>query len=240
MCNDRVIAVSEATRRFPKSFNLVRGSRIDVIHNFINERRFMNVPSQTGLDVRRELGFTPVQPVVGIIGDVIARKGLLYLVRALPALVEAVPEVRLLCVGCNNTEYAARVRAEAEQLGVQDRIVWAGPRDDIERMLSAIDVYVLPSLEENMPLAILEAMAAGRAVVASAVGGIPECVTDQQTGILVPPAQSQPLAQALIRLLTHDEQRRRMGRAGQARVRANFSTESQIQRIDRSLERAAA
>jgi len=240
MFNDRVIAVSEATRRFHQRFNFVSRKRIDVIHNFINDLRFSRVPAATRQEVRRELGLTETQPVMAAIGDVIPRKGLIYLVRALPSILDEVPDAQLICVGNDQSEYAERVRGEAERLGVRERITWLGSRDDIERILSAIDVYVLPSLEENMPLAILEAMASGRPVVATAVGGVPECITDQQTGLLVPPAEVEPLAAAMIRLLTHADQRRKMGAAGRARVRANFSIDSQIKRVERAFERAAA
>ncbi|MCA9152079.1 MAG: glycosyltransferase family 4 protein [Planctomycetales bacterium] len=240
MFNDRVIAVSDATRRFHQRYNLVRGHRIDVIHNFINEQRFMNVPTDTRVAVRREFGLMCDQPTIGVIGDVIPRKGLIHLIRALPLLIEAVPDVRVLAVGCNETDYAQQVQDEAAQLRVSDRVIWAGPRNDIERILAALDIYVLPSLEENMPLAILEAMAAGLPVVASEVGGIPECVAHQQTGLLVPPGEPESLASALIGLLTHLEQREQMGGAGQHRVRTNFSIESQIQQIEQTLERAAA
>jgi glycosyltransferase involved in cell wall biosynthesis len=189
MFNDYVIAVSEATRTFHRRYNLVRKSRIEVVHNFINDRWFHLPHPAHVAQWRLQLGIRPEQRLLGIVGDVIPRKGLIHLVRALPAVVRAVPDAQLLCAGFEHPDYAPMVRAEAVRLGVAERITWMGARQDVENIMAAIDVYVLPSLEENLPLAILEAMASSRPVVATHVGGIPECVSHAQSGLLVPPAR---------------------------------------------------
>ena len=189
MFNDRVIAVSEATRRFHQRYNLVSPSRIDVVYNFINDARFHRVTREQGLQVRAELGVDADRRLIGVIGDVIPRKGLLHLIRALPRILQTIPDAHVLSVGHAREAYATECQAEAERLQVAARITWAGVRNDIDRILAGLDVYALPSLEENMPLAILEAMASGRPVVATAVGGVPECVAQEQTGLLVPPGQ---------------------------------------------------
>jgi glycosyltransferase involved in cell wall biosynthesis len=240
MFNDRVIAVSEATRRFHQRYNFVRPSRIDVVYNFINEQRFHRTTRQQGLQLRAELGVAAGRRLLGTVGDVIPRKGLIHLIRALPRVVESVPEAHLLVVGRAQPEYTAECRAEVERLGMERAITWAGLRSDVERVLAALDVYVLPSLEENLPLAILEAMASARPVVATAVGGIPECVVPEQTGLLVPPGADEPLADALIRLLADPALALRWGEAGRQRVRERFSVESQIRRIEEIFQRWAA
>ena len=178
--------------------------------------------------------------LIGVIGDVIPRKGLLHLIRALPRILQAIPDAHVLSVGHAREAYATECHAEAERLQVAARITWAGVRNDIDRILAGLEVYALPSLEENMPLAILEAMASGRPVVATAVGGVPECVVQEQTGLLVPPGQEAPLAEALIRLLADADLRERLGQAGRQRVRECFSVESQILQIERVLMRSAA
>ena len=240
MFNDRVIAVSQATRQFHQRYNLVRPSRIDVVYNFINDTRFHRVTREEGMQVRADLGVSADRCLIGVIGDVIPRKGQLHLIRALPRILQAVPHAHVLSVGNAREQYANQCYEEAERLQVSSRITWAGVRNDIERILAGLDVYALPSLEENMPLAILEAMASSRAVVATAVGGIPECVIHEQTGLLVPPAKGMPLADALIRLLTDDGLRERMGQAGRQRVRQLFSAESQVRQIEHVLKRSAA
>jgi glycosyltransferase involved in cell wall biosynthesis len=232
MFNDRVIAVSEATRRFHRRYNLVRPKRIEVVHNFICEERFHAVSREQGLQLRAELGISSDRLLLGYVGDLIPRKGLLHLIAALPRILHNEPRAHLLCVGHQHHEYAGRCRAEAERLGVASAITWAGPRGDVERVLAGIEVYVLPSVEENLPLAILEAMASGRPVVATDVGGIGECVVDGRTGILVPAAAHEPLAAALSRLLADADLRRQFGEAGRERVHACFSAERQIRRIE--------
>jgi glycosyltransferase involved in cell wall biosynthesis len=190
--------------------------------------------------VRDGLGVGGDRLLMGVVGDVIARKGLIHLIRALPGILHSVPQAHLLCVGHTQDAYAARCRAEAEVRGVASAITWAGPRSDIDRILAGLDIYVLPSLEENLPLAILEAMASGCPVVATAVGGIPECVTHNRTGLLVPPSQEGALAEALIRVLQDPALRQRFGQAGRERIRDCFSIESQIPRLEAVFQRTAA
>jgi glycosyltransferase involved in cell wall biosynthesis len=237
MFNDRVIAVSEATRRYQRRHNFVRAGRIETIHNFIDYGRLAAVPSDARQRVRQSLAIGAETPLLGIVGNVIPRKGLLYLVRALPKILAAVPDARLLVVGGEDRAYAGRVRAAAQQCGASDAITWTGHRADIDELLAALDLYVLPSLEESLPLSVLEAMASGLAVVASAVGGIPECVVAGETGLLVPPARSEPLAGAIIELLTDRARRRRFGEAGRRRVQERFTAESQAPSIEAAFAR---
>lgn len=240
MFNDRVIAVSDATKRFHHRFNLVPARRIEVIHNFIDDGRFNHVSRDEAQRVRAELGLDPTCKLIGAIGDVIPRKGLIHLIRALSTIVRAIPDAHLLCIGHQQSEYADRCRAEAERRGLGGYVTWTGARCDIERVLAALDVYVLPSLEENMPLAVLEAMASGCAVVATAVGGIPECVVHQQTGLLVPPANPDLLADAVIDVLSDAELRRRWGQAGRRRVAERFSVERGVSQLERVFRQVAA
>jgi glycosyltransferase involved in cell wall biosynthesis len=240
MFNDRVIAVSEATKRFHHRYNLVPSKRIDVIHNFINDTRFHRVSREQGMCLRDELALSREQKLIGFIGDIIPRKGLIHLIRAMPKILHAVPDAQLLCVGHPRSDYAERCRAAAELAGVAERICWTGSRGDVDRVLAALDVYVLPSLEENMPVAILEAMASCCPVVASAVGGIPECVVHEQTGLLVPPAAETLLADAVIRVLSDSALRDRWGRAGRQRVADCFSIEGRILEIENVFRRIAA
>lgn len=240
MFNDYVIAVSEATRRFHRLFNLVRPSRIEVVHNFVNEKRFADLSRSQGSELRRELGIPGDSPLIAVIGDVIARKGVLYLLRAMPRILQSHPHAHLLCVGANGSEYGDQMRKEAIQLGIDEQVTWAGQRSDVENVLAATDLCVLPSLEENLPISILEAMAAGRAVIATAVGGIPECVVHETTGLLVPPAQSEPLADAVIRLLADDALRAAYGRQAQQNIREQFSVNSYCERVEDIFQRVAA
>ena len=238
MCNDRVIAVSAATGRFHRRRNLVRRTRLDVIHNFVDYRRFEADENKRAV-MRAAFNVAPTSPLIGSIGDVIPDKGLIHLVRALPKIRRAVPAARLLVVGGGSGVYRAAVEREAERLGVDSMIIWAGRRTDVADILRALDVFVLPSLEENFPLVVAEAMAAARPVVATAVGGVPECVSPGETGVLVPPADDGALAGALIGLLCDAPLQRRLGEAARKRVQERFSPETQVPRIEAALSLAA-
>jgi len=241
MFNDHVIAVSEATRRFQHRVNLVRNSRLTTIRNFIDDRHRRSVLPDRRAAVRAQLGVDASSPLVGVVGAVIPRKGQVYLVRALPKILAACPTARFLLVGTMEftSEYVREVHAVADRLGVASRIVWTGHRDDVAEILAALDLFVLPSLEESLPLTILEAMACGLPVVATAVSGIPEVVRQNETGILVPPRDSDALADAIISLLGDPERRRQFGQAGQRVVKTHHSIETQVTAIEQALARVA-
>jgi glycosyltransferase involved in cell wall biosynthesis len=238
--NNLVIAVSEATRKFHRRWNLVPDRRIETIHNFVTPSALAPVPDSLRDEVRAELGIDTACPLLGVVGTVIPRKGLLHLLRALPQVLSAAPEARLAIVGKEEAApHAAFLKQTAQDLGVAHRILWLGHRADVRRILAALDLCVLASIEESFPLTILEAMAARLPVVATAVGGVPECVHDGETGLLVPPADHRTLAKAIISLLAAPRRRRDFGEAGRRRVCEAFSPESQIARIEAALARLA-
>ncbi|MGC2064550.1 MAG: glycosyltransferase family 4 protein [Thermodesulfovibrionales bacterium] len=240
MLNSFVIATSDAAIRFHRRYNLVRRDRSAVVHNFISEEIFRAVPDSARNAIRAEFGVADEEILLGQVGDIVTHKGLLYLVRAMPLILARVPRVRLVVIGSakqyvkKSVEYLSQIRAEADRLGVAGAIIWAGHRRDIPDVLSALDIIVSASLRESLPMSILEAMAAGKPVVATRVGGLSEAVEAGLTGCLVPPAQHRPLADAIVALALNPDQRRQFGVAGRQRVAAHFSlseTTSQIEEI---------
>ncbi|MFH1919531.1 MAG: glycosyltransferase family 4 protein [Planctomycetota bacterium] len=224
MFNDYVIAVSESTRRYHQRYNLVRPSRIETIYNFVDPRWSGEVSREARTRIRAEFGADESCCLMAVVGTLIRRKGLIHLVRALPKMLQAAPNARLVAIGgSTSSRYAARVRTTAERLGVADRVVWAGIRHDMEHVWSAIDLLIHPALEEPLGRVLLEAMAAGVPVVASDSTGIRECVVHGTTGLLVPPANSDALAEAAIPLLCDPSRRRQLGAAGRRRVEEHFS-----------------
>lgn len=240
MFNDMVIAVSEKTRRFQESYNLVQPHRIRTIHNFIDDRNIDRLSDQERREVRQSFGLTDGQLLVGAVGAVLPKKGQLHLVRALPRLLEQAPDAKLLVVGdLDVTDYVTRVKAEAKKLGVDSHIMWAGRRNDMARVVPAFDVSVLASLEENLPLVILEAMAASVPVIATDVGGVAECLLHGETGLLVPPSDTHALGQALASLAASRQTRNAMGEAGRRRLLHAFSSHSQVRGIEEALQSVA-
>ncbi|MBI4531145.1 MAG: glycosyltransferase, partial [Candidatus Latescibacteria bacterium] len=121
--------------------------------------------------------------------------------------------------------------------GVGDRVVFTGYRPDAARLMHALDLFVLPSWSEGLPVTILEAMASGKPVIATSVGGTPEVVVDGETGTLVPPGNPERLAEAILYHLEHPEVSRGMGEKGLERVRSGFSLKRMIDQTFRLYER---
>lgn len=241
MFNDHVIAVSEATRRFQQRQNMVRAGHIETVYGFMDYDRYALVTPEAGKQVRAELGVDNATPLFGIIGDVIPRKGHLYLVRALPEIFGVVPEARLVVIGepkrKEGKQYFERVKSEAQRLGVDERILWTGYRTDIPQVMKALDIYVMASLDEMFPVAALEAMAAQLPIVATEVGGIPECLKSGETAILIPSADSAALGRAIVQLLQNPSEARRLAERARIVARDNFSLQSQAPRIEAVFER---
>jgi glycosyltransferase involved in cell wall biosynthesis len=167
-------------------------------------------------------------PVLGAAGRLVPMKGFKYLIRALPVIQASVPDVALEIAGSGPEEVA--LKEEARRIGVGGHVRFLGWLREIP--FNHWDVFVMPSVEEPFGMVALEAMASGRPVVASAVGGLPELVEDGNTGRLVPPAEPQALSTALISLLRNSDERQKMGVA--ARRRAHHFSE---QRMCESIER---
>ncbi len=220
-----IIAVSGVTRRYHQTHNLIPRRKMDMVYNFVDSSRF-NLPQDTREEVRSELNLSPEQRLVGVISDFLPRKGQLYLVRALPEILKSAPDTMVAFAGhVRKPDYYDRVRHEAEKLGVVNHILWLGYRSDIPRLLSALDVYVLPSLDEMFPVAVLEAMAAGCACVASAVGGTPECNAEPGSLVLVPPADPQALTRAIVDMLADEEHRSMLREAAKNTIQNHFTVE---------------
>jgi len=239
MWHDQVIAVSEATRRYYRRLGLVRDRKIRTIHNFIDDSIAQKPMADARIRVRNRLGLDEKVPLVVMVGNIIARKGVIYLVQALPAILRSVPDAKILLVGESYGTYHETVRAEAERLQVADRLIWMGHQDDVGSVLAASDLFALSTLEDNFPLTILEAMMSGLPVVATRVGGIPECVFPGQTGELVPRKDVAAFADAVARLLLDPALRREYGAAGREVVRERFSPASQVPQVEAALAAAA-
>ncbi len=221
-----VVAVSEAVRR-----HLVRGlglpaERITVIPLGVGPRP---LPSGTELDrARRDLGLSETALVVGTVARLAPEKALHVLLEAMVWVKAAVPAARCLIVG--DGPCRAGLQRLAGRLGVDGMVTFAGERRDGAALIPLFDVAVLPSVSEGLPLFLLEAMAAGKPVVATRVGGVPEVVCNGRSGLLVPAGDPTRLAGAIILVLRHRFLGRRMGEAGLRRVRERFSRGAMLAR----------
>jgi glycosyltransferase involved in cell wall biosynthesis len=217
---DQYIAVSFAVaQQLSKDFR-VSTTKIKVIHNSIPVSQY-NKPENPKL--RSELNQGTGWPIILTVARLDDQKGHTYLLEAMANI----PEAIVVLVGDGPTR--TTLEAQAEQLGISARVRFLGYRTDIPDLLASSDFFVLPSIYEGFPLSILEAMAAGKAVVATAVGGTPEAVLDGETGYLVPPGDSAALAHAIRRVLVDTELAHEMGVAGGRRVQERFPITNMVQ-----------
>lgn len=165
--------------------------------------------------------------VVAVIAQLIPRKGHHYLLQALPDLLETFPELRVLFLG--KGPYEAEIRSQINLPGIAGRVVMAGFRNDLERILPCLELLIHPALMEGLGVSLLQAAAAGVPIVAVNAGGMPEAVRDGVNGLLVPGADSQALAAAVTRLLSDDGLARRMGSAGKMLVEKEFSIDAMVE-----------
>jgi len=197
-------------------------AKVEVVYNAVRLERFED-PPPAGLREQLELGRG--LPVVLTCARLDEQKGHDVLLRAAARL----PGVAFAFAG--EGPERARLEALAAELGVADRVLFLGYRTDIPQLLAACDVFALPSLYEGSSLAVLEAMAARRAVVSSAIGGTDELIDDGEDGILVAPGEVEPLAAALRELLADDARRGALGQRARARVEAEFTPAAMRGRI---------
>ena len=219
----RVAAISPAVARCLEEGGVDRG-RIRTIPSAVDPGAL--APRRERAAVRRELGLEPGDPAVLCLASLVPRKGIDVLIEALARGRAALAEAVLLVAG--DGPEAGPLAELARRRGVAARVRLLGPRADAPDLLSACDLFALPSRREGLGVAALEAMAAGRAVVASRVGGLAEAVVDGRTGRLVPPGDPAALAEALEELLGDDALRGRLAAAGPERVREGFLAEQMV------------
>lgn len=197
------------------------GGRAVAIGNGVDPRRFDPAQAPDGAAARALVGIPPRAPVIGIIGRMVREKGYAELLEAAASLADAFPNLHVLLVGgrlASDHDDSIAPALAAARAGLGPRLIEAGLRDDTPAMLSAMDVFCLPSYREGMPRTIIEAMMMGKPVVATNIRGCREEVVDGQTGLLVPVRDVRALAAALARCLADPGEARRMGAAGRARA----------------------
>ena len=225
------------------SSNAIRGIVIEdgipeesafTVHEGVQVDRIQALPAA---DVRKEFWLPPGSQTVGNVGALVAHKGQRYLVDAAPAIVRALPDTHILIFG--EGELRPALTRHIKHLGLEHRVSLAGFRPDILSLLKGLDVFVMSSITEGLGTSILDAMAAARAVVGTAAGGIPEAVEHGVTGLLVPPHNAEALAGAILALLKDEPLRRRMGEAGLERVRRLFNVDRMVDETLAVYERVA-
>ncbi len=218
---DSVIAVSDRIARTLRVSG-VPADKIRVIDNGIDTERFAKQRPSQG--VRCSLRVPAHEFVIGTIGALTKEKGHTFLLRAAPAVLERFPSVKFLIVG--DGPKLPALQEEASRLGISQCIVFAGRRADIPEVLGLMDIFILPSLREGLPMALLEAQAARVPVIASGVGAIPKVIQNGISGTIVPPGDPNRMADAIKRVLSDYCTYIKMADYGRRRVEEYFSSRS--------------
>lgn len=221
---DRIITSGEGVRAQVEQAGVPPG-RVVAIPPGVDTARFR--PDVSGSAVREELGLTG--PAVGLVANLRGSKGHRHFLEAARRVARRVPATRFLIVG----EGIAfeDVKRQVDEMGLAGRVIMTGFRQDIPQVIAALDVLALPSTRsEAVSQVVLQALAVGTPVVATAVGGSPEVIRDGETGRLVPPADAGALADAIVDLLEDRARARALAQAGQALVRAHYTLDATMQR----------
>lgn len=217
------IAVSGAVKEFLTSSGISHDKKIKVIYNGIEPTKTEAKVMDHGEEI-----------LIGTVGTLNVTKGVQFLIRALPQVLAEFPQVKLEIVG--EGPYRKKLEQLVARYKLSKQIKFKGFIADVEQEMAKWDVYVQPSLSESFGLAIIQAMSVGLPVVASRAGGIPEVVTDGQSGILVEPAKFKDIVLALLILCRDPELARKMGRHGRQEVRARFDLNDSIKELEKTYE----
>jgi sugar transferase (PEP-CTERM/EpsH1 system associated) len=236
---DRVLSVSCQLRELHARRTGFPARRITVIHNGVDCHRFFPDPALR-YRTREELGIRSTEFCIGCVGNLLPVKDHATLLEAVRSMAESEKNWRLLVVG----EGPERPRLEAFVDAYPEwkhRVLFLGSSHRVSELLQAFDVYVLPSVNEGISNSLLEAMASGLPVVATAVGGNTEVVVDRESGLLFPPGDVRELARTLSHLRARPRECRELGQQAVQRARESFSIESMVQKYEavyRDLRRA--
>jgi len=222
---NQVLSVSEVHRKRVTDVIGFPQEQIKTIVNGVDTERFFP-NSETKQDIRKKLGLKKNSLCIGTVGSLRPVKNHLLLINACKTILPYFDQVEVLIVGEGPLE--TQLRQEVETLGFSKKIHFAGGQSNIPEILNALDIFVLSSLREGMPNAVLEAMACGVPVVATAVGGVPEIIDSPQVGIVINSLDEVALASALRALLENEDKRIEIGLRGRERVVKHFSLKKMI------------
>ena len=227
---DRIVTLTDRGAEEHVQFHIAGMEKFVTIHSGIDLAHFRSVQVDAAVK-RKELGLPPDGAIVGTVGRLVPIKGLEWLLKAAPQVLAQFPQACFVIIG--DGPLLGELRQLTSKLGIGLRVVFLGAREDVPECLAALDLFVLPSLNEGMGRVLLEAMAVGLPVVATRVGGIPDIVPDGTTGLLVPPRDDRALAEAILILLRDRSRRAAYGEAARRHVDGRFDVETMVRNIER-------
>lgn len=231
---DKIIALTQQEKKDHLHFLIASEDKFSVVHSGINLDRFSNL-SVNSADMKRKLGISKGNLVVGTAGRLTHVKGHRYLIEAAGEIVDVRPDTTFVFLG--DGKLLNELKNMASRLGIEENVKFLGWRPDVAEIISTFDIFVLPSLNEGMGRVLIEAMALGKPIVASDVGGIPDLVVDSKNGYLVPVGDVEALVARIRELLDDSGKREKMGKNGKSRS-VNYSSDLMVKKIDRLYQAA--
>ena len=227
----KVIPVSRAVgKRFKGIAH--KSDKFVVIYNGVDLKEFG--PQLADERFKEEFEIEEDWILVGTLGQLIPSKGQELFLKAAAQVLKLFPDVKFIIVGDGNEAYRKRLEDLSRDLGIKEKVIFTGFREDIPRIMASLDVVILPTYHfEGFSRVVLEGMASSKPVITTALGGNPEAVEDGKTGILVPSGDSNRLAEAILELVKDESKRTKMGRAGRRRAEKLFSIERNIEQIEK-------
>ncbi len=225
---DAIITLTPRGKDEHVKLGIAAQERFHVVHSGVDIDRYRAAGADPEVK-RKELGLTRGEPIVLSVGRLEPVKGHRYLINAVPSVLKELPQARVLL--CGDGALRGELEGLARNLGVAEEVIFLGEREDVPELLAASDLFVLPSLNEGMGRAVVEAMAAGKAVIATDVGGVPDLVADGESGLMVEAESPEQLAGAIVMLLKDEDLRRKMGVEGKNRAE-EYSIDAMLEKID--------
>jgi len=228
---DRVIAISDAVKRHLREDLGVTEGRVELIYNGVDPDRFSKQYSvEEALRIRRSIGLKD-GPVIGTIGRLSGIKGQKFLIEAMAGVISEMPNAQAILVGDGDEERS--LKNLARSLKVEDSVYFISSDPDTGKFLAVMDIFIFPSVKEGLGIALLEAMASGRACIASRVGGVSDIIEDGSNGVLVEAGDVGAITESALSLLSDQAARERMGGRGRALVREKFSLDLMTDKVIR-------
>lgn len=228
LLTQKVVCCSKAVENFVTGHLKINPSKTIVIYNGADEEKFISTENSA---LKERLGIQTTEAVVGTVSSLYRHKGHEYLLQAVPLVLDVFPSTKFLIVG--DGPLRKKLEDQAKGLNIEAHLVFTGRRKDIPDLLSTMDIFVLPSCSrEGLGISIIEAMASGKPVVGTKIGGIAEVVDHEQTGYLVPPQNPDALAKAIVNLLQSPQRAKEMGRRGRRKFEERFTRRKMLAEVE--------
>jgi len=236
--SNKIIAVSNFTKRELLQYYKVKEDKISVIHNGVDVTKFQ--PTSNKRRAKEELGLKTDEIAILSVGRLYARKGLFTLIESIPAVTRRFPRAKFIISGKGQSNEMKKLVAHAEKLGVKDTILFTGyyPDKKLPMLYQAADVFAFSTFYENLPFAVLEALATGLPVVTTNVGGIPEMIENGKNGFLVQPSNSRELSDRILYFLEHPSEASEIALCARKVIEERFDWRLIVRKVLRVYEEA--